>query len=490
MPIDFPTIDVTALLPEIIVIITALLVMLFDLFISPKRGLGHLSLLGLTVAAIACLMLLGASPAPAFQNMAVSDGYSLILNLIFIVTAALSVLVAMSYLTGQGMQRGEYYTLLLFAVSGMMLMGAATDLIIVFLGLEIMSIALYILAAFNRRQMASGEAGLKYFVLGAYASAFFLYGVALIYGATGSTNLHLIGRWFTQNPAGLSDPMALVGLGLLLVGFAFKIAAVPFQWWTPDVYHGAPTSVTAFMSVGAKAAGFAALIRLLMSSFGQAFAPDWQLAVAGLAVVTMTGGNMAALAQKDVKRMLAYSSIAHAGYILVGVASATMTGVYGVLFYLMAYAFMNLGAFAVIAVLERRHAIGSVITDYAGLAARRPLVALVMAFFMFSLTGLPPFIGFWGKLYVFGAAVAAGLSWLVVVGVLNSAVSAFYYVAVVVQMYMHSPRSPEEAAEAEAPPLNLSWPVTVTLAVAGTATLLLGLWPAPLWRLILFGVFG
>ncbi|MEW5960268.1 MAG: NADH-quinone oxidoreductase subunit N, partial [Chloroflexota bacterium] len=356
--------------------------------------------------------------------------------------------------------------------------------IIVFLGLEIMSIALYVLAAFNRQQMSSGEAGMKYFVLGAFASAFFLYGAALLYGATGSTNLRAIGEWFTPERGNLGDPIALVGLGLLLIGFAFKIAAVPFQWWTPDVYHGAPTSVTAFMSVGAKAAGFAALIRILMVSFDRAFTLDWQIAVAALAAVTMTGGNIAALTQKDVKRMLAYSSIAHAGYILVGVVPATMNGVRGVLFYLMAYAFMNIGAFAVIAVLERRDQIGTTLAEYAGLASRKPFLALAMALFMFSLTGIPPFVGFWGKLYVFRAAVEANISWLAVVGVINSAISAFYYVSVVVQMYMRSPAVEKETA------IGLSAPVVVTLTLAIIVTILLGVWPTPLVNLTFLGVFG
>lgn len=489
MPIEFPHINLMAVLPETVLIVFALLVMLVDLFVGYKRGLGYLSLLGLVLAGAASFWLLGQSSVPTFQDMAVSDGYSLMFDLIFVVTAILSVLIAMSYLTGKGMQHGEYYTLLLFATAGMMLMGAATDLMIVFLGLEIMSIALYVLAAFNRRQAASAESGMKYFVLGAFASAFFLYGVALVYGATGSTNLAVIGEWFTTTPTSLNDPLALVGLGLLLVGFAFKVAAVPFQWWTPDVYHGAPTSVTAFMSVGAKAAGFAALMRVLMVSFGDMFTPDWQAIVGVLSILTMTVGNIAALAQKDVKRMLAYSSIAHAGYIFVGVAAGTMRGVTGVLFYLMAYAFMNIGAFAVITVLERRHAVGSAITDYAGLAARRPLLALVMAFFMFSLTGIPPFIGFWGKLYVFGAAVEQGLVWLAVIGVINSAISAFYYLAVVIQMYMRAPVEARQG-EVEPAPINLHWPVGVTLVVAGAVTILLGLWPTPLWNLISLGVFG
>ncbi len=488
MSIEIPVLNFAAIAPQLAVIITALVVMLLDLFINDKRILAYVGLVGLAVAAAFTFGMLGLSPAPAFQDMAVSDGYTLVLNLIFVVTAALSILIALNYLSDKGMQRGEYYILLLFATSGMMLMGAATDLIIVFMGLEIMSIALYILAAFNRRQLASGEAGMKYFILGAFASAFFLYGVALIYGATGSTNLQAIGAWFTPERHNMNDRIALVGLALLLIGFAFKIAAVPFQWWTPDVYQGAPTSVTAFMSVGAKAAGFAALIRLLMVSFGQVFTVDWQIAVAVLAVLTMTGGNLAALAQKDVKRMLAYSSIAHAGYILVGVAAGSMAGVQGILFYLMAYAFMNIGAFAVIAVLERQDQVGTQLSEYAGLAARAPFLALVMTLFMFSLTGIPPFVGFWGKLYVFRAAVEANMSWLAVVGMINSAVSAFYYLSVVVQMYMRPP-----VAEADSPedvPLKLGVPIVITLAIAVIMTVLLGIWPTPLVELTSLGIFG
>jgi NADH-quinone oxidoreductase subunit N len=478
--------NVIALAPELAVIITAALVMFFDMLIDDKRLLGYLSLLGLAVAAGITFVLFGAAPAPALQNVLIGDGYALVFNLVFITTAALSVLIAISYLNRNDLQRGEYYALLLFSTSGMMFMAAATDLIIIFLGLEIMSIGLYILAAFNRRQLGSGEAGMKYFVLGAFASAFFLYGAALLYGATGFTNLQAMGDWFTPDRGNLHDPFALVGLALLLIGFAFKVAAVPFQWWTPDAYHGAPTSVTAFMSVGAKAAGFAALVRVLMVSFDQAYTFDWQIAIAALAALTMTGGNVAALAQQDVKRMLAYSSVAHAGYILVGVAAATMTGVNSVLFYLMAYAFMNIGAFAVIAVIERRDAIGSTLADYAGLATRNPLLALAMALFMLSLTGIPPFVGFWGKLYVFKAAVEANMSWLAVVGVINSAISAFYYLGVIVQMYMRPPAE----AEAAAAPINLSGPIVVTLAASVIVTILLGLWPTPLVNLTSLGIFG
>jgi NADH-quinone oxidoreductase subunit N len=329
---------------------------------------------------------------------------------------------------------------------------------------------------------------MKYFVLGAFASAFFLYGAALVYGATGTTNLLAIGDWFTAERGNLNDPLALVGLGMLLIGFGFKVAAVPFQWWTPDVYHGAPTSVTAFMSVGAKAAGFAALLRVLAVSFDTAFTVDWQLAVAILAVITMTAGNIAALAQKDIKRMLAYSSIAHAGYILVGVVPGSPSGVTGILFYLMSYALMNMGAFAVITVFERRNEIGSSLSDYAGLGSRKPLLALAMALFMFSLTGIPPFVGFWGKLYVFRAAVEANWSWLAAAGMLNSAISAFYYLAVVVQMYMRTPAAAEDGREAAS--LNLSGPVIVTLVLTAILTVILGVWPTPLVNLTSLGLFG
>ncbi len=484
-----PLADFMALIPIVIVLITAFVVMLFEMFVVNKRVLGYLSLLGLGISAIINVTMLGSSPAPLYQNMLVSDGYALVFNLIFIVTAALSILISLSYLSLRALQRGEYYALLIFSTAGMMLMASATDLIVVFLGLEIMSIALYVLVAFNRRKQGSGEAGMKYFILGSFASAFFLYGVALIYGATGSTNLNVIGEWYLSGNGDLTDPIALVGLGLLLVGFAFKIAAVPFQWWTPDVYHGAPTSVTAFMSVGAKAAGFAALIRMLMVAFGEAFTVDWQIAIAVLAVITMTVGNIAALAQKDIKRMLAYSSVAHAGYILVGVAPGTKAGMQAVLFYLMAYAFMNIGAFAVVTALERRSDIGSTITDYAGLGKRNPLLALAMLLFMVSLTGIPPFVGFWGKLYVFGAAVQANMSWLAVVGVINSAISAFYYLGIVVQMYMRVPNVSDED-DIEAIPVNLSAPVVITLAIAAIITIILGVWPTPLVNLTNFAVFG
>jgi NADH-quinone oxidoreductase subunit N len=482
MPIQIPTLNFVALAPPLIVIAAALLVLLADLVVADKRLLGYLALLGVVAAAIVSLALWASAPL-AFQAMAVSDGYTLFFNLIFLTTAALSLLAAIDYLERKDMQRGEYYALLLFSTSGMLFMAAATDLIVVFLGLEIMSVALYILAGFNRGQFASIEAAMKYFILGAFASAFFLYGAALTYGATGTTNLAQIGAWLAGGGGIPRDPMALTGLGLLLVGFAFKVAAVPFQWWTPDVYQGAPTSVTAFMSVGAKGAGFAALLRVLFSAFSPAFTGDWMIAAAILAALTMTAGNLAALAQKDIKRMLGYSSIAHAGYILVGVAAGNADGVRGVLFYLLAYAFMNVGAFAVACAVERRGEFSSTLADYAGLGRQQPLLAAAMAVFMLSLTGIPPLVGFWGKLYVFRAAVEADMTWLAILGVLNSAISAFYYLGVLVQMYMREP-APAAEGESQPAPLNLGTAIGASVLLAALVTVALGVWPAPVADLV------
>jgi NADH-quinone oxidoreductase subunit N len=491
MPIEIPSLNLAALAPPLIVIVTALLLLLFDLGVSDKRILGYLALLGVALA-FGVSITMGMHPPQAFQSMAVSDGYTLFFNLIFLVAAGLSLLVAIDYLERHGMQRGEYYALLLFSTSGMMLMAAATDLIVVFLALEIMSVSLYILAGFRQGQIASAEAAMKYFILGAFASAFFLYGAALTYGATGTTNLEQIGLWLSGSgvPQGL-DPLALVGLGLLLVGFAFKVAAVPFQWWTPDVYQGAPTSVVAFMSVGAKGAGFAALIRVLNFAFGSTpYVARWSIAVGILAVLTMTVGNLIALNQKDIKRMLGYSSIAHAGYIMVGVAAANDSGVRGVLFYLLAYAFMNVGAFAVASVVERRDEFSTTLRDYSGLSQREPLLAAAMAIFMLSLTGIPPLVGFWGKLFVFRAAVESGQSWLAIVGVINSAISAFYYLGVVVYMYMRGPleyASLRHGEEDQSQPVgSIQLPAAAGMAVllAMLLTVILGLWPGPVAALV------
>ena len=474
MNIEIPSLNLIALAPQFVIIVAALVVLLADLFRSEeqKNLPAWLSLAGVIISAVVLFATWG-NEASSFQNMVAADGYSKFLNLIFLTTAGLSILISIEYVAREGLACGEYYALLLLATAGMMLMGAATDLLIIFLGLEILSIPLYVLTGLNRARQESGEAALKYFLLGAFASAFFLYGIALTYGATGTTNLAGIVSFLGSASAGA---YLYIALGLLLIGFAFKVALVPFHMWVPDVYQGAPTSVTAFMSVGAKAAGFAALARVLLYAF-PTLESSWMAPLAALAVLTMTLGNLSAIAQTDIKRMLAYSSIAHAGYILVGVVAANTAGATGILFYLLAYALMNVGAFATAIVVGRRGEPGVEIADYAGLASRRPFLAAAMAIFMLSLAGVPPLAGFMGKFYLFSAAVQADLTWLAIIGVLNSVLSVFFYLRVIVVMYM----AENLANEAEEPkPLSLSWPLGIAVALAALGVVALGLWPSPL----------
>ncbi len=473
MDIVIPDLNFMALAPQIIVLAMALFILLLDLWIPDKEELGALSVVGLIIAA-AIAFSQWSQPAISFQGMAVADGYSSFLNLIFTTVAALSILISIDFIKQQGMNRGEYYALMLFATAGMMLMGAATNLTTIFLGLEILSIPLYVLAGFNRADERSGEAALKYFLLGAFASAFLLYGMALTYGATGYTGLTDI-LSFLKDPATAPSPILWIGLALFVVGFGFKIALVPFHMWTPDVYQGAPTPVTAFMSVGAKAAGFAALIRVLGYAFGQQVW-TWGPALAVLAVLTMTIGNVAALSQRNVKRMLAYSSIAHAGYLLVGLTADNQAGLAAVLFYLLAYIFMNVGAFAVLIALGRGGEPGEELDDFAGLGTRKPWLAAAMAVFMLSLAGVPPLAGFLGKFYLFSAAVESGWLWLAIFGVLNSVLSAFFYLRVLVFMYMK---------DTERKPLGaMVGSVSFVLAVAVVGLVLLGVWPSPVMGMV------
>ncbi len=355
----------------------------------------------------------------------------------------------------------------------MIAMAQGNDFLIIFLGLEIFSLALYILTGFAHRDARSSEASLKYFLLGAFASGFFLYGIALIYGATGTTNLSQIAQGTAMLSSNLPfAPLLPIGVGLLLVGYGFKVALVPFHQWTPDVYQGAPTSVTAFMSVATKTAAFASLIRVLAALVSSD--RPWLIGLAALAVLTMTVGNLAALRQTSLKRMLAYSSIAHAGYVLVGLATGTAQGSQAALYYLLVYTFMNLGAFAVLLAVQRRDE-NDVTTDrIAGLSSRQPGMAVLMAVFMFALTGIPPLAGFFGKLYVFGAAVQANMAWLAIIAMLNSAIAAYYYLRVTVSMFMADPRP--SGADMPRP----GWAVWTTVVVTAVATLVLGLWQFPI----------
>ncbi len=449
--------DMMPILPEIILLVTALVVLIVDTFLGDKRWLTWVGLLGVILAGGATYWL-ALQPAADFQGMAVSDAYTAFFRLVILSATALGLLVAMNWLDAHGEQQGEYNGLLILAAIGMTLMAAATHLITVFVALELLSLSLYILAGFERERATSGEAALKYLLLGAFSSAIFLFGIGLVFAATGALDFAGIAQ------AASFSPLFLVGLALMMVGFGFKVAAVPFHMWTPDVYQGAPTPITAFMSVAAKAAGFAAFLRLFVGVLGVE-KTVWVPALAALAVLTMTVGNLMALRQVSLKRMLAYSSIAHAGYIMVGLTAANTTGVAAVLFYLFAYAFMNLGAFAVVIALEKQGSGDVQLSEIRGLSRNHPLLAAAMAVFMFSLTGIPPFAGFFGKFYLFQAAVQANLTWLAIVGVINSAISAYYYLNVLVQMYM---------SKEEKPPM-LAWRPVLGLATLVAALFVIGI---------------
>jgi len=333
-----------------------------------------------------------------------------------------------------------------------------------------MSISIYVLAGFFRGSNKSNESALKYLLLGAFSSAFLLYGIALMYGATGTTDLKGISEYLSK-AAYLKDPMLLAGMGLLLVGFGFKIASVPFHMWTPDVYEGAPTSITAFMSVGVKAAAFAAFVRVFLYSLWD-LQPDWNHVLWILAVLTMTLGNVVAISQNNIKRMLAYSSIAHAGYIMIGMVASSELGTSGILFYMLAYAFMNLGAFGVIILYGSKGEENLDINDYSGMGFKYPALALLMTVFMFSLAGIPPTAGFVGKFYIFSAAIKEGYIWLAIIGVMNSLVSVYYYLRITVMMYMKEPVK-------EFPGLKWSPSVAIALIIAVIGTLLIGIFPSP-----------
>ena len=464
----FTSLNLPVIAPQVVLVAAALAILIADLVIAEKRILGWASLVAVLGALAATFF--WRSSSPAFQNMALADGLGLFASAAVLIAAGLAILLALERVTDFTPRAGAYYALLLLATAGMTAMATASDFMTIFVALEIFSLALYILAGFNRRDARSGEAALKYFLLGAFASGFFLYGVALIYAATGTTNLDAITRGILPMSMSLPfKPLLPVGMGLLLVGFGFKVALVPFHMWTPDAYQGAPTPVTAFMSVATKTAAFAALIRVLAAVASHD--RPWLTALAALAVLTMTLGNLAALRQTSLKRMLAYSSIAHAGYLLVGLAAGTREGAQAALYYLLAYTFMNLGAFAVLLAVQPKDANDVTSDQVTGLAARRPALAALMALLMFALTGIPPLAGFFGKLYVFKAAVDAGLVWLAIVGVLNSAIGAYYYLRVTVSMFM------VEAPAGETP--RPGWAVMTTVVLAALGTVVLGLWQWP-----------
>ncbi len=467
--IPAPPISLVVLAPSLIVVVTALLVLLLDL-LPPrdhKAHLGTVTLAGLVAALLATLLLWGGR-GRGFRDMVILDNYALFFHLVIAYAAALIVLLSMDYLQRTGGESGEFYALVLFSTSGMLLLASAGDLIVVFLALELMSLSLYVLVGLFTRRREAGEASMKYFLLGVFASAFLLYGIALVYGAAGSTSLDRLAAGVAATPR---DPLLIAGLGLILVGFGFKISSVPFHMWAPDVYEGAPTSVTALIATGSKAAVFAALIRVGGAAL-RGVQADWTAALWVLAALTMTVGNVVAIAQSNLKRMLAYSSIAHVGYMLVGLVAGGAAGAGAVLFYLLAYMFTTVGTFGVLTLCERAGEEAVHVRDYAGLARRHPLLAFTLALFLLSLIGIPPLAGFVGKVYLFGAAVRAGFVWLAVIAVLNSAVAAYYYLRVIVYMYMRE-------ADGEAAGLAPSFAGGLALTVALIGVILLGVVPAP-----------
>ena len=466
MPIE---INWQLLMPELVIALTLIIVLVFDLFDSiSKTVLGWMTIVGAGIALwVSIQMHQAGTVGTQFNEMFKVDSFSLFFNIIFLVSTILVVLISMSYLDRGDRKQGPYYLLILLATLGMMLMAAGNELIIVFLGLELMSLSLYVLAGYFRESPASSEAGMKYLLLGAFASAFFLYGIALIYGGAGTTSVPAIAEAITADD---KSPLLLAGMFLLVVGFGFKVAIVPFHQWAPDVYEGAPTTIAAFISAGPKAAGFAAFLRIFMEALPN-LQVEWSGVLILLAMLTMTVGNVIAIAQTNIKRMLAYSSIAHAGYVLIGLAAANDDGISSAMLYLLIYCVMNIGAFGAVILAKTADGENFMISDYAGLGTRKPLLAMFMSVMLLSLAGFPPTAGFVGKFYIFKAAVGAGHIWLVIIGAVNTAISAFYYLRVVVTMYM---REPEE--ELEFSPYASTLVVGLILAVVGI--FLIGILPS------------
>ena len=447
-----PNVNLQIVLPEMIVALTGIIVMLYDSFVPKQRSVtGTISLLGLAISAFVLVTMSGDAPATAWNGMVANDGLRLSFSLVFLFVSAITILISTVWTERENVPVGEYHALLLFATFGMMFMASGNDLVVMFLGLETLSIATYVMAGLRRADLKSNESAMKYFILGSFASAFLLYGMALIYGATGSTNV-------TEIALRIANPnfpaLLLVGGAMLIVGFGFKVATVPFHVWTPDVYEGAPTPVTAFMAVGSKSAAFASFLRVFVLGFPliagvQASAylhESWITALSVMAMLTMIVGNIAAIMQDNVKRMLAYSSIAHAGYALVGFIGAGMAetaakrdeAIAAVAFYMLTYAVTNLGAFAIVTLLGQKNDRRTDFQDYNGIGFRTPVLAFTLSLFMLSLLGLPLTAGFMGKVLVFRPALEAGnllLTIMVIVAVVNTAISAYYYLRLIVVMF-------------------------------------------------------
>lgn len=467
------SVDYLRFLPEILLSMFGIVIMLLEALMpapAKRTSLGGVAFVAIVLAFLGN-MWAASHPGPAFSNMIAVDSYGTFFRGLVLVVGALCILNSLGYMEREKAQSGEYYALILFSIVGQCVLATAADLLMVFIGLEISSIATYILAGYLRDDRRNNESALKYFLLGSFATAFLLYGIAWIYGLTGSTNLEQIRSALDQGSR--STLLAGLAAAFLFVGFAFKVSVVPFQIWAPDVYQGAASPVSAFMSAGPKAAAFAVFFRVFMVSFRPMNA-RWVWLVWGCALLTMIIGNFAALLQTNVKRMLGYSSIAHAGYVLVALAASSQIGIAAAMFYLAAYALMNIGAFAVVSHIAARNERFVRIEDLAGLGRREPVTAALLAIFVFSLIGVPLTGGFFGKFYVFQAALNSHLVWLTVIGLINSAIAAYYYLKIIVAIYM---KEPGEAVE-QLPPPAMSLRIAIWASALGV--LILGVFPGTL----------
>ena len=457
--------DFYYLLPELVLTVGALLVLVADVLLPRgSRALAWIAVAALG-ATLASLVPFADVDVEIANGLIAVDRFALFFKIVFLVSAIMTIMMSVRYLEIEGASPGEYYFLILCATLGMMIMAGGIDLITSFIGLETMAVSFYILTGFLKPNQRSNEAAVKYFLLGAFSLGILLYGMSLLYGLSGSTSLHAMAAVFAGQAR---DPLLVLAVILVVAGMGFKIAAVPFHMWAPDVYEGAPTPITAFLSVGSTAASFAMLLRIFFEGL-PSMTTDWQLLFEALAIVTMTVGNVAALTQSNLKRMLAYSSIAHAGYVLIGVVAGTPLGVSAMLIYVLIYSFMQLGAFTVIVMMRRADVVGDELKDFSGLHVRHPVAAFAMLLFMLSLGGIPPTAGFMGKFWLFRAAIESGYVGLAVIAVLNSAISLYYYLRLVVFMYLKTETTGSEPTASPA--------LAVTLAVAVAATLVLGVYP-------------
>jgi len=467
MPQFFQIQDLGAITPELELAVFGMFLLIFDLLIQQKRRLGYIALAGIASSAL-FLYRIRDIEFSAYGGVLSLDAFSIFFKLIFLIAAALSIAISLRYLDIERENHGEYYALILFSTMGMMFMAGAVDLVTLYIGLETMAIATYVLVGFLRSNQRSNEASMKYFLLGAFSSAILLYGMSLLYGISGSTRFVDIAEALSRRP--VTDPISLMAMITVSAGMFFKIAAVPFHQWTPDAYEGAPTSITAFMSVAVKAASFAMMLRIFMVAL-YPLRPQWVSIMAAVSVMTMTVGNIAAITQSNLKRLLAYSSISHAGYILIGFIAGNATGITAVGLYLLIYTFTNIGAWAVIVALRRRDVIGEHIDDMAGLFFKHPAAAVLMLIFLLSLAGIPPTAGFIGKYYLFAAAIETGHNVLAVIAVLNAAVSIYFYLRIVVSMFMRD--ATERTGLTSAPGLSFA------LGIALIFTMVIGIYPDP-----------